>query len=173
MSMITLRFIRSGTGAANDDKIIITMKGVDNYNLSFTYGDVKVKKDISATLSGNDVFRWMRSAIGLLELDTDPFKSIQVDFPLMPSVLIDAKNIDAAYNKLLNALEFHLDNWPKAPTCPTCPNPQEIETDDVFESEAEAELESESESESEPVMPELIRMPSFVRHHIFCDDDEY
>lgn len=42
----------------------------------------------------------------------DPFQFIQLDLPLMPSVLINAEELGISYNRILEAVEFNLDNWP-------------------------------------------------------------
>ena len=45
-------------------------------------------------------------------MDADPYQFIQLDLPLMPSVLLKVENLDDLYHTVLNAFEVHLDNWP-------------------------------------------------------------
>jgi len=119
---ISIRFLRKNGSTKTDDKIIIRRLGMNQFNLNYTYGDTKTKNTHKLFLTDKAVFRWMRHTISLLEKDNDPFHAIQVDFPFMPSVLFEIKNLSSAYNTLLDALEFHLDNWP-APHPPL--NPEE------------------------------------------------
>jgi hypothetical protein len=110
---IKIRFIRRDSN--KDDVVDITRLLLDNtFSLSYTYGLSKKQTPTTVTLTSDNVFRWMRHTISLLEQDDDPFESIQLDLPLMPSVMFKVVDLDEAYHALLNALEFHLDNWPLA-----------------------------------------------------------
>jgi hypothetical protein len=109
--MINIRFIRQNEKLAkNDDQMRIWSSDGQNFTVSFRSGDTK--KSVITTLSDSAVFRWVRHTIGLLEKDADPFQFVQLDLPLMPSVLIKATDLGESYNRILDALEFHLDNWP-------------------------------------------------------------
>jgi hypothetical protein len=109
--MINIRFIRKNEKLAkNDDQMRIWSTDGQTFTVSFRSGDTK--KSTVTTLTDSGVFRWMRHTINLLEKDVDPFQFVQLDLPLMPSVLIDAKELNASYNRILDAIEFHLDNWP-------------------------------------------------------------
>ena len=136
---ICVRFIRKNSSSKNDDMVVIRRLGMNQFNLSYTYGDTKTKNTHKLVLTDKAVFRWMRNTINLLEKDNDPFDSVQVDFPFMPSVLFDVAKLDNAYNSLLDAVEFHLDNWPsplpEARAAPVTLN-QELE-EDVYDEEAD------------------------------------
>jgi len=128
MPRITIRFIRSGEdNALNDDKVTIQRVNQTHYDLEYTYGALETKRTHNVTLPDQAVFRWMRHTIALLEKDEDPFDLVQMDLPFMPSVLYDASRMGDVYHRMLDALEFHLDNWPSLP----CPNPEEEEEENA------------------------------------------
>ena len=144
--MINIRFIRQNEKhAKNDDQMRIWSSDGQTFTVSFKSGDTK--KSTVTTLSDSAVFRWMRHTINLLEKDSDPFQSIQLDLPLMPSVLINAKELGSSYNRILDAVEFHLDNWPVI----SVPEPASAPVNTGF-SAAAAEEEEEDYSD----MPELV-----------------
>lgn len=107
---LTFRFTRPepSTGA-EDDFIRITPANNDTYTCSFTYGLAKQKTPVTATLSDSEVFRWVRTMIRLMEADTDPFADVQVEHPLMPAVLLNAKAMGDNYHRILDVVEFFLD----------------------------------------------------------------
>ena len=153
---ITVRFIRLDNPL--DDKVIIKQLGDDQYVLSYTYGDTKNPVPTSSVMNGDTVFRWMRNVMRLVEADDDPFDSIQMDLPLMPSILVRIDSLDGAYDAILNSLELHLDNWPRHKT--------------VTRDPTEEETEEEGESDGYSDMPELVSTHSnFYNSHYRFDDD--
>ena len=113
--LINIRFIRQNEKRAkNDDTMRIWSDDGQTFTVSFRSGDTK--KSLVTTMSDTAVFRWIRHTISLLEKDVDPFQFVQLDLPLMPSVLIKATELESSYNRILDAVEFHLDNWPLAST---------------------------------------------------------
>jgi len=145
LSKFLIRFIRSrdtcGSGK-NDDIATVYRTGEDQYKLSFTYGEAKVKEPPEVLgLSSRDVFRWMRALLGMLEIDKAPFANIQIDQPLFPSILIPVQqyyDINRCYHRVLDSLEFYLDT---------------------------AFYADEEETETELEMPELLPM----NQHFFYD----
>ena len=110
---ITVRFIRKDEKhSSNDDIVNIRRVGTNQYKLAYTYGQAKKTTTQSLTLNDDEVFRWMRCTIGLVEKDAEPFESIQLDLPYMPSVVFSVSNLDSVYHRVLDALNFHLNNWP-------------------------------------------------------------
>ena len=110
-SPITIRFIRKGESPNTDAKVVIHNVGEDLYSLSFTDGYSEVRRTHSAILNDRNLFRWLRITLRLLEHDSDPFDSVQMDLPIMPSFMVDIDNICDAYHTILDMVEFHLDNW--------------------------------------------------------------
>lgn len=146
--MINIRFIRQNEKRAkNDDQMRIWSSDGQTFTVSFKSGDTK--KSTVTTLTDRGVFRWMRHTISLLENDVDPFQFLQLDLPLMPSVLINANELGLSYNRILDAVEFNLDNWPVI----SVPEPAAAGSEPVntgFSAEAEADTNDYSD------MPGLI-----------------
>jgi hypothetical protein len=147
--LINIRFIRQNEKLAkNDDQMRIWSSDGQTFTVMFKTGDTK--KSVITTMSDAAVFRWVRYTIGLLKLDSDPFQSVQLDLPLMPSVLINAKELESAYNRILDAVEFHLDNWPTVAVAAAASAP-------VNTGFAEAEAEAEADDDEDySDMPELV-----------------
>jgi hypothetical protein len=146
INSILIRFIRksSDTKGLTDDRVSVTNLGNDQYKLVYTYGDMKKKARNSLVLSDTQMFKWLRHTIALLENDDEPFEAVQMDLPFMPSVIFNVSRLDKVYNALLDAFEFHLNNW-------TVSTP--VETEDVYED-----------------LPQLVSSPvPSGRHHLFLD----
>ena len=165
--LINIRFIRPNEKRAkNDDQMRIWSNDGQTFTVMFKTGDTK--KSVITTLSDAAVFRWVRYTIGLLERDSDPFQSVQLDLPLMPSVLINAKELGSAYNRILDAVEFHLDNWPTvaiaaAASAPVFNAPASAPgSSPVNTGFAEAEAEDDEDYSD---MPELIPNDDCCNHH--------
>jgi hypothetical protein len=136
--------------------------------VSFRSGDTK--KSTITTLTDSAAFRWVRQTINLLEKDADPFQFIQLDLPLMPSVLINAKDLGSSYNRILDAVEFHLDNWPTisvpafaAPAAAEAPVNTGFTSAEDEDEDEEAEEEEEEEDYSD--MPDLIPADESINHY--------
>jgi hypothetical protein len=113
---IMVRFIRDDKKPALDDKVVIQKSTVTgtfllSFKSSFNQarrGSMKIVTAISETA----VFAWLRIVMRLLEHDKDKFEYIQVDFPLMPSILLRvSSHMNDIYFSLRDALEFHITNW--------------------------------------------------------------
>ena len=155
--LINIRFIRQNEKLAkNDDQMRIWSSDGQTFTVSFRSGDTK--KSVITTLSDRGVFRWMRHTISLLEKDMDPFQFIQLDLPLMPSVLINAEELGISYNRILEAVEFNLDNWPTVAVAPA-----EAPVNTAFVS-ASAEAETEDDEDYSD-MPALAHIDECQNHH--------
>ena len=115
---ILFRFIRtehSGNVKKEkyDDLCRVTKVG-DEFSLSFTYDVGKSVRTNTLIANADTVQLWTRRIIDLLKRDADPFKEMQVDFPLLPSILFEVANIQDNYHAILDAVEFSIDNWPVA-----------------------------------------------------------
>jgi hypothetical protein len=160
-----------------DDIIAIRRIGEDKFLLSFTYGDKnnKIYVPEKVILNNTATFRWVRTLLSLLELDTDPFANIQIDSPTFPSVLLSVADLKNSYHRILDVVEFYLDNGlidqerklvqasaqtPPAQTpspisyrCTPPPLVNQMDDDDEYDD-----------------MPPLVRAPQAVRtHHFFLD----
>ena len=172
--LINIRFIRQNEKRAkNDDTMRIWSDDGQTFTVSFRSGDTK--KSLVTTMSDTAVFRWIRHTISLLEKDVDPFQFVQLDLPLMPSVLIKATELESSYNRILDAVEFHLDNWPLASTSSKvlaaeapapAPAPAGAPVNTGFMSaSAEAETDDEEDDEDYSDMPGLISIDECQNHH--------
>ena len=184
---ITIRFIRRADAlkpsGRNDDVIRIHRVGADLYNVAFTPRDAERTESV---MPDTGVWRWLRATIGLLERDGDPFKCVQLDLPLMPSILLEVRRLGDAYHHILDAVAVHLDNWPGALQRTVVAAAEE--EDSVVSESAEEDEDAESvESEDEYVdMPPLVHAATgryYVagpnatwiprgRHHLFLDTNE-
>lgn len=161
--LINIRFIRQNEKLAkNDDTMRIMSDDGQTFTVMFRSGETK--KSVITTLSDSGVFRWIRHTITLLEKDVDPFQFVQLDLPLMPSVLINAKDLNASYNRILDAVEFHLDNWPTVSKLASeAPAPAEAPVNTGFaSSSADAETEEEEDYSD---MPDLIPTEEYQHHY--------
>jgi len=158
---LRIRFIRKNGAPKNDDTVVISRLGMNQFILNYTYGDTTAKNTHKLVLTDKAVFRWMRNTVNLVEKDNDPFDSVQVDFPFMPSVLFDVSKLSDAYHYILDAVEFHLDNWPE----------EELQAE---EEEEEEEEDAEAEEEDEYAdMPSLIPSSPIEHTHNFNNNYIY
>lgn len=150
---ILIRFIRDRSSSKSDDTAKIERVGTSQYKLTYTYGEWKNKLPLQLMLTDRAVFRWMRNTINLLERDSAPFETVQLDFPFMPSVLIEIKDLGSAYHSILDAVEFHLDNWDY----------------EVSDYNYDYDTNGYSYNPKEHSMSSV--RPSGSTHHIFMDED--
>lgn len=124
---IMIRVVRQNGVASNDDMVVINRVGLDRFSLKYTYGDTTRKTPYYIMLTDRTLLKWVRVLIRLLENDSEPFASVQIDFPIMPSIMVNVNVLDKAYNTILDAMEFHIDNWPtdQAPYTPYSPRQEE------------------------------------------------
>jgi hypothetical protein len=130
----TLRFIRfddaeDSNHALNDDVAEIQCVGPDFYELTYKCTNTTAQPITTKhLLTGDAVFKWMRSVIGMLELDGDPFSNLQISMTGFPDILLRVAQkgaedslkyyIGRAYNRLLDLTEFYLTNAPLPPRAP-------------------------------------------------------
>ena len=161
-----IRFIRHNEKCARNDD---TMKLVSSDGLTFkaTFTSGETRTSTNATMTDCGVFRWIRSVIGLLHMDADPYQFIQLDLPLMPSVLLKVKNLDDLYNRVLNAIEVHLDNWPAKK--PAASRSSLLNTAGIAE-RSDDEVVEDPYSDMPPLIPLTPTTSYPVRtHHYFLD----
>ena len=115
-SVLNIRLIRALESKKEDDVIRIT-KLDEGFQLTFRYGFSNYAKPTLRTIEcdARTIIRWLRITIDLLQHDDDPFASIQLDAQMLPSVLILVSRLDRAYDIIIDAVEFQLNNWPEDP----------------------------------------------------------
>jgi hypothetical protein len=84
----------------------------------------------------------------------------------MPSVMVKVKELDSAYNTILNAVEFHLDNWPIKPRMSEANVSLPVNT--AFCCDHDDEEEEEDYDDMPPLIP-IHEPQQFRTHHIFLD----
>ena len=109
--------IRDSNTPNRDDKIIIAKKGADSYN--FTYTDKMVNNAtasmtcVKRQIDGREVITCLRYILNFLVIDNDPFQSIQVLLPGLPSIMLNTNNVTAANrDTIYDAMEMTMRNWP-------------------------------------------------------------
>ncbi len=115
MTVLAIRFIKhedfSGEGE-HDDYVRIKSIGADNYELVYTHeprGEKKYEK--TSDFNKDQLMGWFRGTFRLIAIDMQPFKAVQFDFPIVPSVLIRPKDLnnDDEFYSLLDLFSHQLD----------------------------------------------------------------
>ena len=113
---ITVRFIRKDDINADgnrDDVAKITSVGNDVYKVTLRNVDEDKIVTKKMVVSDDGAYEWLESTLRLLDADFVPFEQYQFDFPMMPSVLIHHRELHHHLETILEAMAFHLENWPK------------------------------------------------------------
>jgi hypothetical protein len=110
---IQLRFIRKlHNGKLNDDVISIVRKEADLFEIRYNDMDANVKQN-SLGLGRMDVLKHLSYSLRLLTLDEEPFESVQIIVPGMPSILISPQNLSSSTRDLVyDTVERTMSNWP-------------------------------------------------------------
>ena len=107
----SLRFIRkaSNRDATTDDVVLIRKEG-RRFSLTFRYSNSEsVEVPQTGTLVAADLKKYISNILHFLHEDVDPFEYLQVDVPLMPSALFAVNRIGSAYDSILSAVQFFID----------------------------------------------------------------
>jgi hypothetical protein len=166
MSSITFRFIRTKTSPANDDEVCTVTRNADGeFDLRFKYKDINDSTLVNSVSVNSDVVqRWVRRAIEMIELDTDPYACFQVDYPLIPSIIFNVSDVGQHYHAILDAVEFSLDNWPTSRT--KIPSNLQPMSRNANATRPQADSGSVASSSS---MPSLHPMQTRSQRHFFVD----
>jgi hypothetical protein len=70
-------------------------------------------------MTADEVYYYLQSLLTLLPLDEDKYAAVQIDMPLMPSVLVRVKKIHTIIYHVLYHFYFIKDNWPSKMIEPT------------------------------------------------------
>lgn len=123
---LTIRFIRKSDSAFQTQDDVLTIKPqwqqtndevqTKMYEVKMTYASeaMNTSKQYSTTsmLSGYDVLFYLRSVLNIVKIDADPYKFIQVDLPLMPTVLIELDDLADAMLHLEQMVDVLMRSWP-------------------------------------------------------------
>lgn len=113
LNRVVFRFLRKPphSSSKKDDILTIQSSGPSTYTI--TYQD-KHSKCMARKISLNrrQVFEYLSLVFRMLREDDDPFESLQVFYPAMPTVLFSVKRLDSETRDLLyDSLEMTLDSW--------------------------------------------------------------
>jgi hypothetical protein len=133
------------TGYETDFKISMTTAGCQ-------VDDSKPKHVSMKYMTADEVYYYLQSLLTLLPLDEDKYAAVQIDMPLMPSVLVRVKNIHTIIHHVLYHFYFIKDNWPS----------KTIERFRIRNSVAMSMFNT---------APSLESPPAGARRHIFFDED--
>jgi len=106
ISTINVRFIRKMNSSETDDTIRIKHVSTNRYLMVYTYGDSEPKTVRSTVLTRGAVKNYLQSVFALLQLDTDPFSFVQLDFSMMPSILVAVHDLQSP--AVSAAITFHM-----------------------------------------------------------------
>ena len=105
-----------------------------------------------------DVFIRLRHMLYLLKLDTDPYVSMAINFPGLPSVVIDPSG-DFSINRLMKSIVMIFTNWPTI-EYEACPCDESDDDECEEEEECEEECEEYEEEDAYADMPPLVNTES-------------
>lgn len=112
MESLCIRCVRNLDDSTTDDVIRIVPFGTDHYNITTTYG--RSNKTYTQTITYANVFGYVHSLVTFLIHDDMPFKSVQLDFPNTPSVMLNVGSsidCDRVYTAVHTMLNVTLDAW--------------------------------------------------------------
>lgn len=113
MRLVRPAFAFAADQRSKDDVVTIKPAEGGQYSLIYLYRNAGQRQRSEQTLGAADLFRWTRTTLGLLELDSDPFAALQVTVTGVPSVLIGVDQLRAnenrGYHAVMDALEFFVD----------------------------------------------------------------
>jgi len=101
-----IRFIRKMTASETDDTICIKHISTNRYAMVYTYGDSSPKTVRTTVLTRGAVKNYLKSVFALLQIDTDPFSFVQLDFSMMPSILVGIQDLQSS--AVSTAITFHM-----------------------------------------------------------------
>jgi hypothetical protein len=175
-----IRLLRKNSNDLKNDDVI-TMKRVANETIRVTFSNATATVKHVATLDNKEAWNWLRNILGLLTADADPFEGVQLDFPLTPSIMVDVRELDQHYHRIMDAMEFFLDNEVRSVKKARAPE-EEDEDDDDDDSMPELLPRDLMEEINAPADPLNTAFRYFNpndtvawtrgRHHLFLDSNE-
>jgi hypothetical protein len=157
-SVLNIRLIRSLHSKKEDDVIRITQLD-EGFQLTYRYGFSNYTTTTPRTIEcdARTVIRWLRITLDMLQYDDDPFASIQLDAQILPSVLILVSRLGNAYDTIIDAVEFQLNNWPEDPMPALVP--MRLYADSPLFQPKQPEQPEQPEQPKQPEQPEQPKQP--------------
>ncbi len=111
---ITLRFMRPELDEKHDDVVNIHRMGDDAFNIVFR-DNSSVYKSRARSLTRTEVMEYLSNTLRLVAIDEQPFASVQILAPNMPTVVISPKNMTSQTRDLIyDTVLTTMNNWPVA-----------------------------------------------------------
>jgi len=126
---ISIHLIRKSNSQTNDDKIIITpslSRSTEINETSMVYNvALSIPPDHSNSYlpykanmtleSSKSLQTYIRTLLHLLKADNEPYKSIQFDLPMIPSILVSQKDLSTLEYDIYHYLDLLVNSWPTTP----------------------------------------------------------
>ena len=107
---ITMRFLRN-KNCTKDDIMVIRKQGNNMY--SVIYHDLDASVSNKATkFDRQGLMQYLSATLRLIQMDTQPFVSLQFTAPHMPSVLLNTQLSSQDRDTVYDAVETVMNNWP-------------------------------------------------------------
>ena len=148
-SFIQLRFLCSAESPKEEDHIINIKKNGNEY--MWIWRDEVKHRVQTLWLTKDELKARLQMTIDLMEFDDDPYASVQVFLPAMPTVLISTDRLAAAFETLWRSFEQCFENWPEnMPMSEALKwDTDDVEDDEEYEAEDEADEDEEDDEEVE------------------------
>jgi len=84
------------------------------YKVNFTVGNCEnnSKNRTNVTLPARFLEMYLKSLLAMIERDVEPYKAVQVDMPLVPSVMYDPKDLWKVTPSIMSQLSVLFNAWP-------------------------------------------------------------
>jgi hypothetical protein len=107
-----VRAIRFNSSSSNDDVLTLRKDGEDRFSILFNDMESGVR-NVMRDLDRTSVLNNFSIALRSMHLDDDPFRSIQILHPTLPTVLVKVENLRSQTRDLIyDSIESAMDNWP-------------------------------------------------------------
>jgi hypothetical protein len=125
-------------------------------------------------LYGSNLQNYVGNLIEFLAVDIQPFKQIQFDFPCMPSVVVEPKQLPSIHHAIIHAVYGMQEFWPTTTikkAKKTCSNHLNAHAEPFVPAEAYRTPQRPATRSSAPApAPPRIERP--VARHIFFDEED-
>jgi hypothetical protein len=137
-SFIELRMITEASSTKEQDHVIKIKKNGDAFQ--WIWKDQVENQVQVAWLTYESLKDRLQTMIELMRWDADPYASVQVFLPAMPTVLISTKKLRKSFNILWKTIDDCIENWPENMTPAEA---MDEDLDDVYGEEVGKDDESE------------------------------
>jgi hypothetical protein len=156
MTAVIIRLI-SNLNKSSKDIVFSVSRNADHttYNVTNTIPSTDLPHE--ADFDSTTLWKWFRTMLGMLQLDEDPYMAIQLEVPLLPTVIVSVNQLDVHYHRLLDAFEVFMDA--KEPLIPNPPT-------NLLPSDLISEINAPADNTT------FRYFTPTGRQHLFFDDDD-